>query len=67
MKRCAVLEDLQREIWLRRRNSGNLVWIKRTDNGKAEIPIKDLSDAELDECIISIFSEKDEIFDKIEL
>lgn len=67
MKRCAVLEDLQREIWLRCRNSGNLVWIKRTDNGKEEIPVKDLSDAELDECIISILSEKDEIFDKIEL
>ena len=40
----ATEEDLKLEYWLRKRNSGRLIW--RTKNGD-EIPIKDLSDKHL--------------------
>lgn len=40
----AIEEDLRLEYWLRKRNSGRLVWRTRTGD---EIPIKDLSDKHL--------------------
>ena len=40
----AKLNDLQFELWLRKRNSGELRWT--TKNGD-EIPIKDMSDAHI--------------------
>lgn len=40
----ATEEDLRLEYWLRKRNSGRLMW--RTKNGD-EISIKDLSDKHL--------------------
>ena len=39
-KQQASLEDLEREVWLRARNEGNIVWT--TKNGD-QIPIKDMS------------------------
>lgn len=38
------LENLEKELWLRLRNSGALTW--RTREGK-DIPIKDMSDEHL--------------------
>jgi hypothetical protein len=46
--RRADLNDLYKELWLRKRNSGNLVWI--TKDGK-EIPIKDMTDEHLERAI----------------
>lgn len=40
----ANIEDLKRELWLRRRNSGQITWT--TKNGD-NIPIKDMSDRHL--------------------
>ena len=40
MKQQATLEDLEREVWLRARNEGSIVWT--TKNGD-QIPIKDMS------------------------
>lgn len=40
MARTARLEDLKRELWLRLRESGKIIWT--TKEGK-EIPIKDMS------------------------
>lgn len=46
--RRADLNDLYNELWLRKRNSGKLVWI--TKDGK-EIPIKDMTDEHLERAI----------------
>lgn len=43
----ARLEDLYKELWLRRRNSGELVW--ESKNGS--IPIKDMTDEHLKNAI----------------
>lgn len=40
----ATLEDLKRELWLRNRNAGSIVWT--TKDGK-EIPINEMSDEHL--------------------
>lgn len=50
----ATEEDLKLEYWLRKRNSGRLIW--RTKNGD-EIPIKDLSDEHLRN-ILNMFDAK---------
>ena len=42
--KIATIEDLLKELWLRKRNSGGIVW--KTKNGE-EIPIKDVSDSHL--------------------
>ena len=42
--RVATIEDLRKEIWLRMRNTGYLVW--ETKEGKS-IPIKDMTDTHL--------------------
>lgn len=44
----AELEDLYRELWLRKRNRGEIVWI--TKNGKA-IPINEMTDSHLENTI----------------
>ena len=44
----ADLNDLYKELWLRRRNSGSLVWIAK--DGK-ETPIKDMTDKHLERTI----------------
>lgn len=40
----ATLEDLERELWLRVRESGELVWITKDGN---VIPIKEMSNTHL--------------------
>ena len=40
----ATIEDLRMELWLRRRNNKEIVWI--TKQGE-EIPIQDMEDAHL--------------------
>ena len=40
----ATFEDLKKELWLRARNSGEIVW--ETKEGRL-IPIKDMSDSHL--------------------
>lgn len=44
----AELEDLYRELWLRKRNRGEIVWI--TKNGKT-IPINEMTDSHLENTI----------------
>lgn len=43
-KNIADIDDIQLEMWLRRRNKGEIVWITKD---KKQIPIKDLSDDHL--------------------
>ena len=43
-RRVASLEDLYRELWLRERNNGTLVW--ETKYG-TKVPIKNMSDQHL--------------------
>lgn len=43
----ARLKDLYKELWLRRRNSGELVWESNSGN----IPIKDMTDEHLKNAI----------------
>lgn len=38
------LDDLRKELWLRRRNSGELAW--RTKDGN-HIPVKDMTDEQI--------------------
>lgn len=45
----ADLNDLYKELWLRRRNSGELVW--KSDSG--DIPIRDMTDELLKNVIIA--------------
>lgn len=50
----ADIDDLRLEQWLRRRNSGLLVW--QTRDGK-EIPVKDMTDQHISNaisCIVKI-------------
>ena len=42
--RVASLDDLKKELWLRRRNSGELIWKDRQGNITA---IKDMEDSHL--------------------
>ena len=42
--RTAGLSDLLKELWLRNRNNGSIIW--KTKDGK-EIPIKDMTDEHL--------------------
>lgn len=54
----ATLDDLERELWLRRRNSGELVW--KTREGEA-IPVKDMSDKHLENAIRCVIRETEMI------
>lgn len=40
----ATLKDLELELWLRNRNSGELVWTTKTQK---QVPIKDMTDTHL--------------------
>lgn len=40
----ATLEDLEKELWLRARNNGSILWETKD---KKLIPIKDMSDSHL--------------------
>ena len=44
----ADIEDLEQELWLRKRNSGELVWKTKTGD---LIPIKDMTDRHLENAI----------------
>ena len=44
----ASLDDLYKELWLRKRNSGELVWETRDHQF---IPIKDMTDSHLENAI----------------
>lgn len=44
----ATIEDLERELWLRRRERGEIKW--KTRDGK-EIPINEMSDSHLENAI----------------
>jgi hypothetical protein len=43
-KKQATIEDLEKELWLRVRNAGNIVWF--TKKGE-QIPINEMSDEHL--------------------
>ncbi len=43
-KNIADIDDIQLEMWFRKRNKGEIVWITKD---KEQIPIKDLSDEHL--------------------
>lgn len=52
----ATLEDLERELWLRNRNAGSIIWT--TKDGK-EIPINEMSDEHLKNTINMIIRVRD--------
>ena len=52
----ATLEDLEKELWLRNRNAGSIVWV--TKEGK-EVPIKDMTDEHLENTIKMIHRVRD--------
>lgn len=62
----ATLQDLELELWLRRRNSGQIIWTTR--EGK-EIPIKDMDVNHLLNTIAMIErnAEKEELLENFDL
>lgn len=54
----ASLEDLEKELWLRERNSGVLKWKTRDGN---EIPIKDMTDIHLVNTINMLHRKEEEM------
>ena len=58
----ATLEDLKRELWLRNRNNGSIVWT--TKDGR-KIPINEMSDEHLLNTINMIMQiqERDQEYD----
>lgn len=60
ISRMASLEDLYRELWLRERNNGTLVW--ETKYG-TKVPIKNMSDQHLINTIKMLVIQQDEAFD----
>lgn len=55
-KNIADVDDIQLEIWLRKRNKGEIVWITKD---KKQIPIKDLSDDYLQNIYNIMLKEED--------
>ena len=60
ISRIASLEDLYRELWLRERNNGTLVW--ETKYG-TKVPINNMSDQHLINTIKMLVIQQDEAFD----
>ena len=52
----ATIDDLRKEQWLRRRNTGEIKWI--TKDGK-EIPINEMSDSHLENAINCMIKTKE--------
>ena len=48
LKKRALLDDLEKELWIRQRNSGGIKWIDENNN---EIDIREMSEQYLFNCI----------------
>lgn len=44
MAKIARIDDLKMELWLRMRNSGNIIWVTQASN---KLALKDMSDSHL--------------------
>lgn len=55
--RKATLEDLELELWLRKRNSGSIIWT--TKDGK-NIPIKDMDNNHLVNTLKMLLKQEEE-------